>query len=77
MSKDNKKPKWKKVLLALTIVLALLWIPPTRYMIFWLLPIGSGIDDLIFIIVAIVIFIIAFVRGWIQIPKFFKTIGDD
>lgn len=69
--------KWKKALAILSVILILLWIPFTRYIIFWLLPVGSGIDDLIFCAVAIAVFVIAFVRGWIKIPAFFKTIGDD
>lgn len=68
---------WKTTLAVLSVILILLWIPFTRYVIFWLLPVGSGIDDLIFCAVAIAVFVIAFVRGWIKIPEFFKTIGDD
>lgn len=67
----------KKVLFALSVLLLLLWIPPTRYVIFWLLPVGSGIDDLIFVIICIAVFILAFVKGWVQLPKFFRNMEDN
>ena len=35
--------------LALLTIALLFWIPPARMAILWLLPLGSGIDDLIFI----------------------------
>lgn len=68
---------WKKVVVPLIIMLILLWIPPTRYAIFWLLPVGSGIDDLIFIVIGVAVFILAFVRGWVQLPKIFRSIGEN
>ena len=68
---------YKKALLALLVFLLLLWIPPTRHIIFWVLPVGSGIDDLIFGIVCIVLFILAFVKGWVQLPNFFRSIGEN
>jgi hypothetical protein len=70
-------PSWKKVTGSLVVILILLWIPLTRYAIFWLLPVGSGIDDLIFVGICIVVFILAFTRGWVQLPKFFKSMGED
>ncbi len=73
--------KQRKVFLILTITVILLWIPFTRYAIFWLLPVGSGIDDLIFVIVLIATLFVAFVKGWISLPSFIKglerTQNDD
>jgi len=42
----------KITMIALTLltVALLFWIPPVRMAILWLLPLGSGIDDLVFII---------------------------
>lgn len=34
----------------LLMVALMFWMPPTRMAILWLLPLGSGIDDLIFIV---------------------------
>lgn len=69
--------KFKRVTGLLIVVLVLLWMPPTRYAIFWLLPVGSGIDDLIFVVVCVAVFILAFVKGWVQLPEFFRSIGDN
>ncbi len=64
--------KWKKFFLVLIIILLSLWFPVTRYIIFWLLPVGSGIDDLVFIIVLVATLFVAFVKGWISLPNFMK-----
>jgi len=49
MSSENIK-NWA---IGLAILVLALWNPASRAVIFYILPVGSGIDDLVFIVVAI------------------------
>lgn len=53
---DNKRKlsNWTKTMIALCALLLLLLNPFTRQIVFFILPLGSGIDDLIFFIVLFV-----------------------
>lgn len=58
--------KWAIVLS----VIAFLFIQPlTRQIILFILPLGSGIDDLIFVVVGIIALIAWFVFGWTGLRK--------
>lgn len=46
-----KLSNWAKTVIVLLVILFLMIFPPTRHFIMFLLPLGSGIDDLIFFIV--------------------------
>ena len=58
-----------KSILIIGILAFLLWHPVTRRIIIIILPLGRGIDDLIFWILLIILGFLAFVKGWISIPK--------
>lgn len=58
-----------KALITIGITLFLVWHPVTRKIIFIILPLGRGGDDLIFWVLLVLLFIVAFVKGWINIPK--------
>lgn len=52
MDRWNNLGNGKKITTLALVLLAvalLFWMPPTRMAILWLLPLGSGIDDLIFV----------------------------
>lgn len=54
------------IALVLLTVAILFWIPPIRMAILWLLPLGSGIDDLIFIVTLTfggILLIVRFIAG--------------
>ncbi len=54
------------VALALLAVAVAFWIPPVRMAILWLLPLGSGIDDLIFVVtltVGGILLLVRFIAG--------------
>lgn len=54
-SKNKKKlSNWAKTMIVLCALLLLLLNPFTRQILFFILPLGSGIDDLIFFIVLFV-----------------------
>ena len=59
------KTKTKKTLIysavALTLML-LFWNPLTRQLILWILPLGSGMDDIVFIVLLVIGLTIATVR---------------
>jgi hypothetical protein len=63
---------WWKLVLGLAIVAFLFWNPTTRAFVLWVLPLGSGIDDLIVIASLILIVVLAFVRGWVSLPQWLK-----
>lgn len=67
---------WKFVL-GLLGVAFLFWNPMTRTVILWILPLGSGIDDLIVVSALVVVLFLSFVKGWISIPQFSKFIQGD
>lgn len=45
---------WKAAMLSTVILILLFWIPFTRKVILFLLPLGSGVDDLVFFVLLIV-----------------------
>ena len=47
---QNKTTNWCKAVIVLAALLFLMIFPPTRSLVVFLLPLGSGIDDLIFFI---------------------------
>lgn len=53
-----------RVFLISLIILILMAIPTTRYIIWWILPLGSGADDIIVGICLIVLFVALFVEIW-------------
>lgn len=53
----------------------LLWNPLTRQIIVIVLPLGSGIDDLIIVVLVILAVVIGFVQGWVNIPSLFNKRG--
>lgn len=56
---DNNLKLWKKVVIICISTILLLVFPPTRSIIIFILPLGSGIDDLIvFILIAIVLLVL-------------------
>lgn len=61
----GKRPlsNWAKTMTMLCLLLVLMINPMTRQMIFLLLPLGSGVDDLIFIILLFVTVTVFLIRG--------------
>lgn len=53
---------WAKTMIVLGLLLLLMLFPPTRAVLLFVLPLGSGIDDLIF-------FILLFVFGAVALIK--------
>lgn len=47
----KKWPNWTKLLLGLCVLAMVLAIPATRMVLLLILPLGSGIDDLLFFVV--------------------------
>jgi hypothetical protein len=69
-----------KVLVGLGLLALLLWHPFTRSIIFTILPLGRGIDDIAFWVVAVLFLFVAFLKGWINMPKikrFFENIESE
>lgn len=48
----DRLAKRKYILIGLVILLFALWNPVTREILLWLLPLGSGVDDLVFLLIA-------------------------
>ena len=67
--------KIAKLVIPLLVCAWLLWNPLTRQAVIIVLPLGSGIDDLIVIVLVILAAVIAFVRGWTNIPSLFRKRG--
>lgn len=61
----GKRPlsNWAKTMIVLCLLLVLMINPMTRQMIFLILPLGSGVDDLIFIILLFVTLTVFLIRG--------------
>lgn len=53
---------WKKTVLVLVILIFLVLLQPTRQLLYLILPLGSGIDDLIFWILCFVLLIVLLIR---------------
>lgn len=62
MEEKRKVSNWAKVLIVLCVLALLLANPLTRQMILLILPLGSGIDDLIFFVVLAAIGAVLLVR---------------
>lgn len=58
-----------KILVVIGVVLALLWHPFTRRIVLVILPLGRGVDDLLFWMLLVAFALMAFVKGWVSIPK--------
>lgn len=57
-----KWTNWKKITIALCIAVLLMLFPLTRHFILLLLPLGSGVDDLIFFILLFVLAVLLVIR---------------
>lgn len=57
-----KLSNWAKTMIVLAILLLLMLFQPTRAILFLILPLGSGIDDLIFFILLFVFGIVALLK---------------
>lgn len=63
MSRKKKKiSNWAKTMIVLGVLLLLMLFPPTRSILFLILPLGSGIDDLIFFVLLFVFGIVALLK---------------
>lgn len=54
---------WRKVMLVTSILILLFWIPVTRSAILFVLPLGSGLDDLIFFVLLILACVLLMMRA--------------
>lgn len=69
MSRKKKKlSNWAKTMIVLAVLLLLILFPPTRAILLFILPLGSGIDDLIF-------FVLLFVFGLVALLKLYDFKG--
>lgn len=59
---QNKISNWCKAVIVLAALLFLMIFPPTRSLVVFLLPLGSGIDDLIFFILLFVAIMVVLFR---------------
>lgn len=66
-------PFWKAIGVMILIALALV-IPPSRVLILWLLPLGSGVDDLIVTALLVLVLLFLFVRYWSTLPKWWQRV---
>ena len=53
---------WAKTLILLGMCVLAMAIPITRHLLLWILPLGSGIDDLIFFVLLFAFIIVALIR---------------
>lgn len=58
-----------RVLVIIGVGVILLWHPVTRRIVFVILPLGRGVDDLLFWLLLAAFCMLVFVKGWISIPK--------
>lgn len=68
----NFKRDWWKVVLVLLVLALLLRNPVTRAIILFILPLGRGVDDFLFVALLVIALTIAFIKGWISLPSWFK-----
>jgi hypothetical protein len=66
--KDMRKKIFKWAI-ALSVIAFLFIQPLTRQVILFILPLGSGVDDLIFVVVGIIALVAWFVFGWTGLRK--------
>lgn len=58
-----------------TLILAVLMAHPlTRRIALIILPLGRGFDDILFWIFFVIFILVAFVKGWVSLPKFISKI---
>lgn len=62
MEKKRPLSNWAKTMIVLCLLLVLLLNPLTRQVIFLILPLGSGIDDLVFLVVFFAAVVVALMR---------------
>ena len=53
---------WAKTLITLGVCMLAMAIPITRQLLLWILPLGSGIDDLIFFVLLFSFIIVSLIR---------------
>ena len=58
-----------KLLFAIGAAVILLWHPLTRRIVMVILRLGKGIDDILFWVLLATFILVAFVKGWVSIPK--------
>lgn len=58
-----------KILLIVGVLTFLLWHPVTRRIVLIILPLGKGWDDLLFWVLLVIFALVAFVKGWVSLPK--------
>lgn len=63
---------WWKLALGLLLVVVLFRVPQTLRLIVFLLPLGSGFDDLVEIVALLALAIVLFAKGWVSIPGWFR-----
>lgn len=66
-----------KIGLLFVLLVLLFWNPFTRKVIIFILPLGRGIDDLVFWIFLVLFLIWAFVKSFISVPKILKRIDKE
>ena len=54
---------WKAAMLSTVILILLFWFPFSRRVILFLLPLGSGIDDLVFFVLLIAAAVLIMIRA--------------
>ena len=54
---------WSKVMSCICMMIALMLFPFTRPVILWLLPLGSGVDDLIFFVLVFLDAVLLLIRA--------------
>lgn len=62
MSKWSRLSNWAKTIIVLLVLLLLMLFPPTRTVLIYMLPLGSGIDDLIFFILLFVLVVVSLIK---------------
>ncbi|MDI7277366.1 MAG: hypothetical protein QME94_15420 [Anaerolineae bacterium] len=72
MKRSAFERHWWKAVLGLAVLAFLFRNPVARTIVLWILPLGSGIDDLIVIVALIAMLVLAFVRGWIALPRWLR-----
>lgn len=58
----EKWSNWRKTMIALAVLLVLMMNPMTRQLILLILPMGSGVDDLVFFAILFGVFVMLLMR---------------
>lgn len=64
-----------KILIGVGLLAILLWHPVTRRIIIFILPLGRGVDDIVMWCLIVIFIIVAFVKGWVNLPKLYKFVS--